>query len=344
MKTIYALTDFRKCFGLKYDDKPYRSGMDKELIKRYFNEFGFNVQFINPSDINFTLNKWREKIVVYTSSEDIDLHYKSYLEDVVLGLTLAGAKVIPDFKYLRANNNKVFMEIIRDLIIPYQLSGIASSKYGTREEFEEHKTEFSYPIVIKSAEGAASLGVMLAQSAKEALLKIRKISKSTNLCNDFYELVRSYKYEGYIKQSRYRKKFIVQKFIPELDNDWKVLIFGKKYYVLKRNVRKDDFRASGSGLLSYTKDIPEGLLDYSCNIIKLLDIPQVSLDIAFHNNKLYLIELQALYFGSYTLTYSNYYYTSVKDRWECIEQPSTLEYEYATSIYEYIMNQYHYQL
>jgi len=49
----------------------------------------------------------------------------------------------------------------------------------------------------------------------------------------------------------HRSKFIVQEFIPDLSNDWKVLVFWDKYYVLRRKNRPNDFRASGSGLFSF---------------------------------------------------------------------------------------------
>lgn len=47
--------------------------------------------------------------ILNTSSEDNGYHYKDYIEDIILGLYLQGAILLPEYKYLRANNNKVYM-------------------------------------------------------------------------------------------------------------------------------------------------------------------------------------------------------------------------------------------
>ncbi len=108
------MTDYKNRFGSRHFDKPYRSGFDQQVLAKYFSQHNINPKFINLSDVNFRKNNFTNQFILYTSSEDEGYFYKSYIEDIVLGLQLSGARVIPDFKYLRANNNKVFMEILRD--------------------------------------------------------------------------------------------------------------------------------------------------------------------------------------------------------------------------------------
>ena len=90
---LLILLDYKNIFGLKYDSSPYRSGLDKRKIAGYFLEHGIEVTYMSFYDIDFNKN-WENKIVLYTSSEDANLLYKSYIEDVVYGLELDGDDVI----------------------------------------------------------------------------------------------------------------------------------------------------------------------------------------------------------------------------------------------------------
>ena len=167
MKKIYLLTDYQGRFGSKHNDIPYRSGMDKEKLEGYFKEGGYEAVFMNFSKVDLNDDDWKGRIVLYTSSEDPGYHYKSYIEDIVYGLELAGARVIPAFKYLRANNNKVFMETLRELLIHDTRNGLKTGKIGCMEELDPGDEKIIWPVVIKSSAGASGKGVFLANSANE---------------------------------------------------------------------------------------------------------------------------------------------------------------------------------
>lgn len=334
MKTITILTDYKNNFGSKYNALPYNSGMDKTLLKKYFANNHFETVFVPFADIlNYENSYWKNKIVIYTSSEDTGYFYKSYIEDIILYLELSGANVIPPFKYLRANNNKVFMELLRYSLGNELLNGNSAKVYGCKEELQSRCAIFSYPVVYKQAAGAMSEGVGMARNHTELIKNAKKIARTRNIFREFWELGRSIKYPGYIAQSKFRNKFIIQHFINGLNGDFKVLVFGDKFYVLKREAKKGDFRASGSGIRNFIKEIPNELLEYANKCFLLLDIPNVSLDIAFDGNSFHLIEFQCLYFGSFTLTYSPFFWS----RTDCgtfilTEGESILEEEYARSI------------
>ena len=165
MKQIYLLTDYNNSFGSKAGDIPYRSGMDQSLLKKLFNEHGYEAIFIALSDSQ-KINDIKNIPVLYTSSEDPGYNYKSYIEDVVLFLSNKGAHVIPRFEFLRANNNKSFMELIRNTFDKEGINTLKSWSFGTVEELMAHMDDFVFPIVIKSAEGAMSHGVSLAKNKK----------------------------------------------------------------------------------------------------------------------------------------------------------------------------------
>ena len=56
MKNINLITDYKYNFGSKYFAKPYRSGMDKQLLEKYFYDYGYKTTFIKPNEIDF-INK-----------------------------------------------------------------------------------------------------------------------------------------------------------------------------------------------------------------------------------------------------------------------------------------------
>jgi glutathione synthase/RimK-type ligase-like ATP-grasp enzyme len=340
MNNIYILTDYKDRFGSKYSAKPYRSGMDKDFLIKFFYEAGYKVKFMKFSEIDFRSMDFQDIPVLYTSQEDWGYHYKSYIEDIVLGLELQGAQVIPPYKYLRANNNKVFMEILRDQLEDEGIKTIKSFHFGCLEELEANIDSIEFPVVIKSAAGAMSTGVFLAKKKIELIKYAKRISRTKYIYQEFKEIARCFKHKGYIKESIFRSKFIVQNYIPGLENDWKVLVYGERYYIFKRPNRKNDFRASGSGNQKYlygdNSEFPESIFDYAKGIFDLLKIPHLSLDIGFSNNAFYLIEFQAVYFGSVGQGKSDICYVIHSDNWQKEENRYSLEQVYVDSILQYL--------
>ena len=336
MNKIYILTDYKNIFGSKHNATPYRSGMDKDLLKKYFEIYEFEAIFLKYSDINFRKMNLKDQYVLYTSSEDIGGLYKNYIEDIIYGLHIQGAKIIPDYKYLKAHNNKVFMEILRDLTINDDINFIQSHYFGTLEELTNNINKIEFPVVIKSAAGAMSRGVYFANNKNELIKNAKKISRSKYIFDELWDLGRAIKHKGYIKESKYRNKFIVQNFIPNLKNDWKILIYGDRYYILYRGVRDNDFRASGSGKFIFTDDIPNGILDYAKQIFDILNVPNLSIDIAFDGNKFYLLEFQAIYYGTTTIEKSSFYFKNINNSWEIIKEKPILEKIYVESILNFI--------
>ncbi|MBN8694111.1 MAG: hypothetical protein J0L69_13025 [Bacteroidetes bacterium] len=337
MKEVIALTDYKGYFESKYNAVPYNSGMDRKLLEKYFSASGISLVFMNFAEVaNHDFSFWKSKTVIYTSSEDTDYYYKSFIEDIIYYLELSGARVIPAHKYLRANNNKVFMELLRKSFDNNAIKNMSAKVFGSLEEVEKTMSELSYPLVYKQAAGAMSEGVGLAKTENELKSGIKKIARTKNLFRELWERGRGFKYKGYIQESKFRNKFILQSFVPGLNGDFKVLVFGSKYYVLKRDTKKDDFRASGSGIRNYVKEIPEGMLAYAKMCFETLAVPCASLDIAFDGKNFYLIEFQCLYFGSYTLTYSGFYWHCEGNNiFKLANGKSVLEEEYVRSMIEF---------
>ncbi|MGE4285570.1 MAG: hypothetical protein AB7F23_03055 [Phycisphaerae bacterium] len=320
---------------------PYRSGYDLELVKKHFAEHGFETVLVSFADIlPQHLSEWSGRIVVYTSSEEIDYNYKDFIEDVVYSLELSGAWVIPSFKFLRANNNKVFMELLRHTLYGND-SNISSRVFGTYEELGKkvNAGEISFPCVIKRAKGAQSKGVSCARYEAELTKVAKSFSRTPHMRREIKDWLRQFKLKGYQKESRFQNKYIVQPMINGLTNDWKILIYSNRYYILRRNNRPNDFRASGSGLFSPDKqaDFPMKMLDYVEGIFEKTDVPNLSVDFAYDGNKGYIIEIQAMHFGKSTIYYCNNYCTRVDGKWTWVDKDECTQEElYVKSIVDYL--------
>ena len=334
MHELVALCDYKGGFGSKYFAYPYRSGMDKDVLRKGFLDYGVIISYLNFGDCQNPADFY-DKYVIYTSQEDAGYKYKSYIEDVIHSLQLSGAMVIPSYKYLRANNNKVSMEFLRGTELGSKFQ-IETLKLGTLEEVDKHLSKIQYPCVLKMAEGAGSKGVYLAKDKNDLLVKVRHLARSRDYLFEIRDAIRTIRHKGYHRESIYRSKYIIQEFIPGLTNDWKVLVFGEKYYVLRRDNRHGDFRASGSGLFSFDDTVDFKLLDAAKEVFESFDVPMISLDLAMHGEKVFLIEFQFVYFGVSTLEKSPYYYQFTDDKWDQIIKKSSLEMVYAESICKYI--------
>lgn len=337
---VIALIDYKGKFGSKHFDNPYRSGMDKDLLFKLFDDKGYYIEFeyLHKVDLR-DVERYRGTYVIYTSSEDIGYHYKSYIEDVVFGLELIGAILIPWYKYLRANNNKVFMEFLRSTLL--KDNEFYSKHFGSLSDIKLDIDNIQYPVVLKKAEGASGSDVFLVRNKADLLKYIKKIKDYNYLFEDIKDFLRSKYHKGYQRESIYRNKFIIQPFIQNLKNDWKVYIFGDKIYVFNRPIQPGrGIKASGGGYDNYfygkNANIPNGFLDYCRSIFEKLNVPHASIDIAYDGDKFYLIEFQEIYFGTAGIIYSKGYFKFIENNWVFINEDTSIESVYVNSIVEFL--------
>ncbi|MDZ7721979.1 MAG: hypothetical protein U5R06_03910 [candidate division KSB1 bacterium] len=341
MKKIFALTDYKNHFGSKWKAVPYRSGYDKSLLVQYFKKYGYECVFQRFVDIDFKSKDWKQNFIIYTSSEDVSEKYKQYIEDIVTGLTLAGATVIPSMHYLRAHHNKVMMEILRTLHTDSKFQLVPTKFFGTLEELEYSlsRGELKLPCVIKSSSGAMSRGVQIAHSEAEVIQRAKKLSRTPLLKFELKDKLRQFKHRGYVQESPYQKKFIIQPFVPNLNNDWKVLIYGDQYYVLKRHIKPNDFRASGSGLnylIGKDSELPFDMFPFIEEFYNQLSVPHLSLDFAFDGKKGYIFEFQTIYFGTSTQHKCREYFCREGDEWVVKPKEFDQEEAYVWGVVKYL--------
>ena len=152
--------------------------MDKQLLLKYFNENMFDVEFMQYSNINLRNINFKDKFVLYTSSEDRDYYYKSFVEDICLAIELQGGILIPDYKYLYAHSNKVFMEMLRDISDLSVIKNIKTRSFGCLEELYNSNINLPDKNVVKLSGGAKSNYVYLARNKKQLSSIVKKISKT----------------------------------------------------------------------------------------------------------------------------------------------------------------------
>jgi hypothetical protein len=349
MKRLIILTDEDSEFLVSITDNKNYTSMDVSKITSCFIAFGYSVTVFKFSELDLG-ESYHGVYVLYQSSEAEGSFYKRYIEDLIFFLEKLGAFVLPGHELLKAHHNKVYMELMRLKFNDNSLKTITSSCYGSWVDAKNYNSHF--PVVIKRISTTAGEGVFLAKNRKEYLKKIKKAG-SMIVAMSLLDFI-----TGYIKniikkiikfffpiRSKYvqynttpiSSPIIVQNFVAGLSGDYKVLIFGRKYYTLYRKNRSNDFRASGSGrFYEVPEQEQEGLLNFAKKITFEIDFPIFGIDIGFDGKSYHLLEFQMIYLGPCTLQRSKFWHEFHDGKWNRHEGVTNLEEEYSKSINEYI--------
>lgn len=292
--------------------------LDTFLISRILREKDYNVSILTHGDFaSLEPEKLIGRIILYASSQYPELF--NCIEDYLLYALSCGCNIIPNFNMFRSHENKFFQELVKKRL------GINAPKswlVGTMEDLYRYIGELSFPLVFKTSMGFGSSGVEKIDNAKQLI----SITKNSLLPihqrpNNLLRRLKQSKYHDE-KILLYKDKYpshvgriILQEYLEGLTYDWKILVFGKACFCLKRYVRNDDFRASGSGKFTFDEVPSNSLLDFALNVTKKLDTPWASLDIAKYKNEYKLIEYQCVHFGMYTLMRNFRYFEKVDGEW-----------------------------
>lgn len=335
-----VLVDYRDQFWERTDHK--ECSMDARLLASYLIQHGWDVLVRHYAELDMRLEDFSGVVIIYQSSEDPGLYYKGYIEDVLLALKLKGAILVPEFHLFRAHHNKVFMELLRDISSLDAIKQPAAKAFGTYEEYHYamERGLISAPQVLKLADGAQSKNVRLLRTPAQLKSVPHWSTITLDLYYWFVDQVKPLwpsRYPNYRRKSHRRRKFIVQQFVPGLSGDFKVIVFGNRYYVLSRRVRDNDFRASGSGKFSFPDECLPELLSFAKTVHEYFDAPFISLDVAQPNDGGFvLLEFQFVNFGCYTLEKSPHWYSFNDGTWQKHEGQSVLEEEFSRSVVEYV--------
>ena len=200
-------------------------------------------------------------------------------KDVLFGRQLlysvqaGGKKVFPDYNTVWHFDDKVgqkyLLEAIGAPLVPTWVF------YSKKDAFEWAENTI-FPKVFKLRGGAGSANVRLANTKREAIGLIKKAFaggfSQYDAVGNLKERIRKYQlgktdlydvFKGFIRfvyPTRYsiiggreRGYVYFQEFVPGNNYDIRVIVIGDKAFAIKRMVRKDDFRASGSGNIKFEK-------------------------------------------------------------------------------------------
>jgi len=315
---------------------PTHVSLNVEYLKCKFENRGFSVNIIDIQDIqNYPINN----DVFYIVGSHQNPEVKKYIDDV-LAILFQGEKeknLIPGRLNILAHENKGVQALIAKTLGEYYFP--AQSYYYDLIALEKK-------VVVKKTEGAGSSGVELAANTESLEKVVKKFSLLDYRLNDIIFIIKNFSKKYFFKNkysdgfTKYHKKytrFCLQEFYENLTCDYKVLVFGNTIYVLKRDVRDDSFKASGSGKFSYPEQ-DNDLLDFSHELCLALNTPYVSLDVVrLPSGQYKCIEFQCAHFGPYTMLNAPFKYTkNDQGRWESLPNDLTLEDAYAQSIIYYI--------
>ena len=197
-----------------------------------------------------------------------------FAKQLLYSVQASGKKVFPDFNTCWHFDDKVgqkyLLEAINAPLIPTYVF------YDKKEALDWAKNSV-FPKVLKLRRGAGSGNVRLVHSRAYAERLIKKAFTQGfspyNSWSNLKERIRKYKngkttlynvIKGFIRlfhttkyakfMGRERGYIYFQDFIPDNNHDIRIIVIGDKAFGIKRMVRENDFRASGSGMIKYEKE------------------------------------------------------------------------------------------
>ena len=328
MKKIYLLTN--SC-GLIPQRTYERESLNIEIMANIFRNNSFEVLTLNFNTFINGNYEITNNYFFYASSQFTA--YKEYIQDILIHIKSNNGIIIPNFNSFIAHENKMLQELEMKRL---DIKSPSSNIVGTYEEGMDFLNKSTFPIIAKKSKGFGSKTVEKINSIKEGKIFLKKnLTDGVTLNIGYFKwLYKKWKYNTLYP--RQHGKVIFQEMIENLLFDWKVLIFNDVCFVLKRFIKKDDFRASGSGIFDYKAIPSDKVLNFALEIRKKLNIPFASFDIVESNNQCFLIEYQSIHFGLLTASNAEVYYKYENNNWNTYKKDLEVDYFFANSIVDYI--------
>jgi len=261
-----------------------------EILDKKNIEYGYiymdKDNWINQVD-DYEILIWKPKFMGIQSSQ-------FFKEKVYFVQHILNKRIYPNFETVWHFDSKVAQKYILEYNNIDTPKTFVSFDYNEIQKIIE---DLEYPIVSKSSNGAGSTGVKLVKSKKELMKKVNHDFVWKKVINKIFKT--NYDRYGYL---------YLQEFIENNDCDLRINIIGYKYAVgFWRMNRKNDFRASGSGIINYDKEIPKEVITYCANISKLNKFDSMAYDILFKGNKFQIVEMSYGYVDTAVYNAKGYY-------------------------------------
>ncbi len=243
-----------------------------------------------------------------------DYRAQNFARQFVLSIENKGLKVFPNSKTCWHFDDKVGQKyLLESLNAPLVPTHIFYNKKDAIEWIQ--KTTF--PKIFKLRGGAGSQNVKLVKNKKTAQKLVRRafgkgfpfMDKPSSLKQRFWVLRRDknfnafiyllkgfvrliYPKEGMDMLPRQKGYVYFQDFIPENSFDDRIVVIGNKAIAIRRYTRKDDFRASGSGLIEHNpKLFNKKTIKLAFDIANNIGSQSIAFDFVYDKGKAILLEI-----------------------------------------------------
>lgn len=288
-----------KCsFAARWEKYCKENGIEYKLVNAYENDIVENVKDCNAFMWHFHHADYRDM---------------QFAKSLLFSLQKRGMKVFPDFNTCWHFDDKIAQKYLLEAI---DAPLVPTYVFHTEKEAIEWAESTTYPKVFKLKGGAGASNVRLARTKKDAKKLIKQCFSKGFRQYRFDEIIkeewRKYKQGNstlrnflrpiyYQLTKRYPNDFdhfrgkecgyaYFQEFIPNNTFDIRVCVVGDKAFGLKRYTRENDFRASGSGNISYSKaEIDERCVKIAFDVAKKIGAQSIALDFVFNKDNAPLI-------------------------------------------------------
>ena len=248
---------------------------------------------------------------------------------LLFSLEQAGKVVFPDFKTTWHYDDKLGQKYLFEAL---NLPAVRSYVFFTKREARNWTKNTEFPVVFKLRRGAGSRNVFLVKNKSQAVKLIRKAFgrgfRQYDAWGAIYEQYRKLKLGKstlknllkaishlwvplYLEKAIGRERGYVyfQEFIPDNTYDIRVIVIKDKAFAIKRNVRKNDFRASGSGSTEYEKEhFSDEVVSMSFEMAEKMQSSCVGFDFVFDGITPYILEV--------TYGFNKYVYDDCTGYWD----------------------------
>lgn len=240
--------------------------------------------------------------------------YKDVLtaKRILFALEHSGIKVFPDFKTAWHFDDKVAQKYLLEAI---DAPLVPSYVFYDKKQALAWAKNTAYPKVFKLKGGAGATNVKLVRSYAQAVKLINKafghgfaqfdrlnnfkerFNKFKNGKDTFIGVVKGFARLFFIpefaKQQSAEKGYIYfQEFIPNNDSDTRVIVIQDKAFAIKRMVRENDFRASGSGNIVYDEnEINKNCIKLAFEVSNKIEASCIAFDFVIYNGKPLIVEV-----------------------------------------------------
>lgn len=290
-----------------------RAGSFSDRWKKYCDDNRIPYKLVNCYDYDIVSQLDDCQGLMWHWSQ-VDYEDHLFARQLIISLEKKGIKVFPDVNTSWHFDDKVGQKYLLEAVgAPL----VKSYVFYSKEKAIDWLNTTNFPKVFKLRGGAASVNVRLAKTKKDGKKLVKKAFGKgflhTNRISRLKDRVRILKRDkdltairGVVsgiarmffpteveRFSHNEKGYIYfQDFIPGNEYDTRLVVIGNRCFGVRRYCRKDDFRASGSGIKAYEPELfDKKAIESAFEIAKKLKTQSLALDFIWDNNEAKIVEI-----------------------------------------------------